>query len=176
MIVTMKPTATAFTHSLRQRSEVAGFRVLHTQGWYRIPMKELSERPLLIGRTNRCDFRIRHETISRQHCALAMSVDGRILLVDRASKNGLRVARRGHCGVYQTIKWHALEVGDLIRLGNIRMIVVDDHGGCPIQITKCADLVRFALQIFGTEKHACNCLNIPRGVWRNLCQELEINR
>lgn len=136
-------------------------------------MATLVKRPLFIGRTRQCDFRIRHKSISRRHCTVNMSVDGRIFMVDDHSKNGLQVARRGHCGEYQALKWHVLEVGDLLRLGDIRLIVVDQRGNCPIQVNKCADLVRFALQIYGTDERACDCLNFSSDLWRALRKQLK---
>lgn len=171
----MNPTVTAYAHSQRTDTKAAGFRVLSRRGWFRLPMDKLAARPLLIGRTTVCDFRIRHDTISRKHCSIARSLDGRLYMIDEQSKNGIKVAKRGHCGKYRVVQWVALEVGDMIRLGNIRMIVVDRNGNCPIQINECADLVRFALQIYGSEKHACKCLNVPRSLWSKICERLEVN-
>lgn len=106
---------------------------------------------------------------------IAQSVDGRIYVVDDQSKNGPSVARREHCGEYHTLKWHQLEVGDILRLGDIKVIIVDKDGNCPIQVNQCADLVRFALQIYGSENRVCDCLKVPRTLWRKICERLEVS-
>ena len=168
----MTSTATAYLNSTRTPTNVAGFRVMQRKGWLRIPKDKLARRRLIIGRTSKADFRIRHTTISRRHCSLAMGMNGRILIVDEQSKNGVEVARRGQCGTYQRVQWHVLEVGDVIRIGNIRMIAVDQDGKCPIQIYECADIVRFALQIYGSEKRVCDTIKVPRSLWRQMCDRL----
>lgn len=171
----MNSTATAYRQSIRTTSDVAGFRVLQKKrGWFRIPKDKLAERRLVIGRSNKSDFRIRHKTISRRHCSLVTAVNGHILIVDEHSKNGVEIAKRGHCGTYQRVKWHVLEVGDLIRIGNIRMIAVDQHGQCPIQINECADIVRFALQIYGSESRICDTIKVSRSLWRQMCDRLKV--
>ncbi|WP_395855483.1 ATP-binding protein [Cystobacter fuscus] len=72
---------------------------------------ELTEGSVLIGRTHECDVYIPHKSLSRQHARLECS-EGRVTLVDLASKNGSFVngVRIERCDI---------QPGDDIQLGEV---------------------------------------------------------
>jgi pSer/pThr/pTyr-binding forkhead associated (FHA) protein len=54
------------------------------------PAIELEKELTLVGRTEDCDIRIEHKSVSKLHCVL-VKTDGLILLRDLGSTNGTRV-------------------------------------------------------------------------------------
>ncbi|RMF84878.1 MAG: GAF domain-containing protein, partial [Planctomycetota bacterium] len=53
---------------------------------------ELTERPIRFGRADECDVVLRHDAeVSRVHAEVRLDPDGRILVIDKGSKNGTRV-------------------------------------------------------------------------------------
>lgn len=69
-----------------------------------------SARRLLIGRADDCDLRIRHASVSRHHCALALDEDGDWILHDLGSTLGTIVDG-------QRIVEAAVHDGLIVRLG-----------------------------------------------------------
>jgi hypothetical protein len=80
--------------------------------------KVLSDGHILIGRSQLCDIRIDSPTVSRHHALISYSPDG-AMLADLSSTNGTYVDG------YQ-IKYHKLEAGESIAVGNCRIDYVSD--------------------------------------------------
>jgi len=51
---------------------------------------ELEKTTMLIGRSSKCDLRIQHESISRQHCKIELK-GGQVLVTDLGSANGVYI-------------------------------------------------------------------------------------
>jgi pSer/pThr/pTyr-binding forkhead associated (FHA) protein len=72
----------------------------------------LDGKKVILGRGDDVDFRVNHTSVSRQHCELGKSDDGRWEMRDLGSANGLRIngeeTRRGF-----------VKAGDTIELGDI---------------------------------------------------------
>jgi adenylate cyclase len=75
----------------------------------------ISDRPVVIGRSEGSDLRIAHESISRQHARITREGDG-WLLSDLESKNGSRV------NTFHVTE-QRLRNGDRLDLGTVRMYV-----------------------------------------------------
>jgi pSer/pThr/pTyr-binding forkhead associated (FHA) protein len=54
------------------------------------PAIEIVKDLILIGRTERCDLRLDHKSVSKQHCVLSRT-DGLLMLRDLGSTNGTKV-------------------------------------------------------------------------------------
>jgi hypothetical protein len=71
----------------------------------------------VIGRDDRCDLRLAHATVSRRH-ALLKPVDGRWMIVDLSSMNGIRV------NGWRVRGETPLSPGDLLDIGDLRLRIV----------------------------------------------------
>src|SRR5690606_12124750 len=70
-------------------------------------------RPIIVvGRSADCDVAIDSKKVSRQHCCIA-SLQGKLLVRDLVSTNGIRVNGRRH-------EEFALVAGDELTIGNLR--------------------------------------------------------
>lgn len=79
----------------------------------RIQIPDLDE--IVIGRSERADIRLADRAVSRRHAAMRRDADGRLLLVDLGSVNGLFLNG-------DQIETEALEDGDEIRLGTLAVV------------------------------------------------------
>ncbi len=80
----------------------------------------------LIGRSEGCDIRLQHWSVSRQH-ALIVNDDGRLLLRDLGSQNGTFVDGK-------PVQSATIEAGSSLRIGDVMLDIVDhrcNQGGSP---------------------------------------------
>jgi pSer/pThr/pTyr-binding forkhead associated (FHA) protein len=74
----------------------------------------------IIGRGEGCHLRAKSDTISRQHCIVAIS-DGKVLVKDLGSKNGTFINEE------PVEKTSVLRMGDTLRAGALSFEVMIDH-------------------------------------------------
>lgn len=80
------------------------------------PPLELTKEMTLIGRSEGCDMRLEHKSVSKIHCALVVT-DGLILLRDLGSTNGTRVNG-------QRVRRAALLPNDLLSIASLKYRVL----------------------------------------------------
>ena len=71
-------------------------------------------RTYLVGRDQRCDVRLDHESVSRRHAEVVRLSDGRLFVTDRASRNRTFV-RAGDD--WRAIRQTFLQPADRVRFG-----------------------------------------------------------
>ena len=79
------------------------------------PPVELTKDLTLVGRTEDCDVRFEHKSVSKLHCVL-VKTDGLVLLRDLGSTNGTRVNG-------QRVRRAALLPGDNLAVANVKFVV-----------------------------------------------------
>jgi pSer/pThr/pTyr-binding forkhead associated (FHA) protein len=85
----------------------------------------VSDKQTILGRRQDCQLRIPTKDVSRQHCALLLTEDRKIVAKDLGSSNGTFVNGK-------RIAERELSAGDRLRLGPVTFIVQID--GKPAQI------------------------------------------
>ena len=75
--------------------------------------------PLSIGRTVGNAVRIDHPSVSRSHCSMALTSDGRVVASDLGSANGTSVNGR----LLSAGEKHPIQAGDKISIGDVELIV-----------------------------------------------------
>ena len=83
----------------------------------------VQEEKFLIGRHDKCQLRPKSESVSRQHCVIALH-KGRVLIQDLKSRNGTSVN-----GVQlQPMKPKSLKPGDALKIGKLEFEVLIEYG------------------------------------------------
>src|SRR5579864_7699245 len=80
------------------------------------PAIELAKELTLIGRTEGCDVRLEHKSVSKMHCVI-VKTDGLLLLRDLGSTNGTRVNG-------QRVRRAALLPNDQVSIANYKFRVL----------------------------------------------------
>lgn len=80
----------------------------------RLPLELVGERPLVLGRSRRCDIVLDDDTVSRTHASIRRTADG-WLLRDLGSSNGTWVGGKAADGAERVVP------GDTITLGACRV-------------------------------------------------------
>jgi pSer/pThr/pTyr-binding forkhead associated (FHA) protein len=94
-------------------------RLIIRKSGEKVQERSLVHGHLLIGRSHLCDILIDSPTVSRQHALISYSSDG-AMVSDLSSTNGTFVDG------YQ-VKYHKLEAGESVAVGNCRIdYVIDD--------------------------------------------------
>ncbi len=76
---------------------------------------ELTKSPMTVGRSRQADVCLEGAAISRLHARFERSSDGNWTLRDLGSTNGVRLGE-------QAIRWSVLRDGDVVHLGNVRIV------------------------------------------------------
>lgn len=120
----------------------------------------------VIGRGEGCHLRAKSDTISRQHCVVALS-DGKVLVKDLGSKNGTFINE------VPVEKTSVLRMGDTLRAGALSFEVLIDHsiGGekKPRIVGGVREAAARAAQSAGTTEMVEEDIN----AWLNEADELE---
>jgi hypothetical protein len=151
----MLSTRTALPPSEQRRLKVTGLRVLGQKRLVQFhDLLDGGSGPLSVGRTRQRDIRIRHRTVSRLHCYIEKTVEGEFTIQDNDSKNGLYVAWYGPYGEFQRKTWCTLRIGMYIRLGDVIIVPVDQHGESFILAKRHSEFLRRAHALYGTPHQA----------------------
>ena len=80
----------------------------------------LSARPLILGRSKKCNVRFADQLMSSKHCEISLNDHGRVVVKDLNSTNGTFInevkVEAGH-----------VFIGDILRVGNIQLVIDNDQ-------------------------------------------------
>ena len=107
------------------------------------PSKSDLHTVLRIGRSGKCEIRIKNRATSRQHATLQLLPDDKVMLIDQGSKNGTFIDDEPISGPV------VLQAGMKIQMGNAIFVAVDERGSCPIRADTVSEQCRTAFTLYG---------------------------
>jgi hypothetical protein len=147
-------------------ADVGGIRVLGSVRVIRfdeIRYKIFVKQRFTIGRNQDCDIRIKDPTVSSEHCAISRLASGGFLLQDSAAKNGVYVHHPLDGGrTWRRVATIHLTVGLHLLLGDVRLVITDRRGNCPLSAGRFSEFFRQALYCYGTPHAAARATGAPR--------------
>jgi len=162
MTTTAKPT----TRSHPLDPPIAGLRILghDREIRFRDEFGKAGRRKtrITIGRTRQRDIRLRDETsVSRLHAAITRLEDGRFMIEDAGSKNGVWIASRAGYSAYRKVEAEILEFGMIIRLGSVMLAPIDARGHCPMLAARLTEFLRNGDTVHGSRAEAARQIGLP---------------
>lgn len=157
----MPVTISGYPPDPAQPATISGLRFLRRARYF--PDTADPYRPITIGRSRTHDIVIAQHTVSRLHCELLRTIDGRMMIRDCDSRNGI-YAPNGLGLSFKRVNWHLLQLGSPIYVGEVLIVPVDEHGKCPIVAATYSEFIRNAGRLYNSIRAVNRLARVPWGI------------